>query len=110
VTDGRTDRQTDRQTDGIAVANTALAMRALRAMLKIDNTGTVLTMRGQPPPIRQTTVPVLSTLFDQRFQSTKTPVFRSSPGDDLVDWNSGVSVRPSVRPSIRPQKVFPISI
>ena len=27
-------------------------------------------------------------------------------GDDLVDWNSGVSVRPSVRP----QKVFPISI
>ena len=39
-------------------------------------------------------------------------------GDDLVDWNSGVSVRPSVRPyvrpsvrtSVRPQKVFPISI
>jgi len=27
-------------------------------------------------------------------------------GDDLVDWSSGVSVRPSVRP----QKVFPISI
>jgi len=27
-------------------------------------------------------------------------------GDDLVDWNSGVSVRTSVRP----QKVFPISI
>ena len=27
-------------------------------------------------------------------------------GDDPVDWNSGVSVRPSVRP----QKVFPISI
>ena len=27
VTDGRTDRQTDGQTDGIAVANTALAMR-----------------------------------------------------------------------------------
>jgi len=40
VTDGRTDGQTDRQTDrltdrrtdGIAVANTALAMRALRAL------------------------------------------------------------------------------
>ena len=36
VTDGRTDRQTDRQmdgrTDGIAVANTALAMRALRVL------------------------------------------------------------------------------
>ena len=32
VTDGRTDRQTDRRTDGIAVANTALAMRALRAL------------------------------------------------------------------------------
>jgi len=35
-------------------------------------------------------------------------------GDDLVDWNSGVSVRPSVRPyvrpSVRPQKVFSISI
>ena len=67
---------------------------------KIDNTGTVRTMRGQPPPIRQTTVPVLSTFFDQRFQSTKTPVFRSSPGDDLVDWNSGVSVRPYVRPYV----------
>ena len=31
-TDGQTDRQTDRRTDGIAVANTALAMRALRAL------------------------------------------------------------------------------
>ena len=31
VTDGRRDRQTDRRTDRIAVANTALAMRALRA-------------------------------------------------------------------------------
>ena len=28
VTDGRTDRRTDRQTDGIAIASTALAMRA----------------------------------------------------------------------------------
>ena len=35
VTDGRTDRQTDRQTDGIAVASTALAMRALRHAVKI---------------------------------------------------------------------------
>ena len=34
-TDGRTDRQTDRRTDGIAVANTALAMRALRALYKL---------------------------------------------------------------------------
>jgi len=32
VTDGQTDGRTDRQTDGIAVANTALAMRALRAL------------------------------------------------------------------------------
>ena len=33
VTDGQTDRRTDGgQTDGIAVANTALAMRALRAL------------------------------------------------------------------------------
>ena len=31
-----TDRQTDGQTDGIAVANTALAMRALRALYKVD--------------------------------------------------------------------------
>ena len=31
-TGGRTDRRTDRQTDGIAIANTALAMRALRAL------------------------------------------------------------------------------
>jgi len=27
-------------------------------------------------------------------------IFRSSPGDDLVGWNSGVSVRPSVRPYV----------
>jgi len=32
--DGRTDRWTDRQTDGIAVASTALAMRALRRAVK----------------------------------------------------------------------------
>jgi len=32
--DGRTDRRTDGQTDGIAVANTALAMRALRRAVK----------------------------------------------------------------------------
>ena len=30
VTDGQTDARTDRQTDGIAIASTALAMRALR--------------------------------------------------------------------------------
>ena len=30
-----TDRRTDGQTDGIAVANTALAMRALRARLRL---------------------------------------------------------------------------
>jgi len=29
-------------------------------------------------------------------------VFRSSPTDDLVDWNSGVSVRLYVRTSVRP--------
>jgi len=38
VTDGRTDRRTDgqadRQTDGIAIASTALAMRALRRAVK----------------------------------------------------------------------------
>jgi len=34
VTDRRTDGQTDRQTDGIAVASTALAMRALRRAVK----------------------------------------------------------------------------
>ena len=33
-TDGRMDGQTDRQTDGIAVANTALVMRALLALQK----------------------------------------------------------------------------
>jgi len=32
VTDGQTDRQTDRRTVGITVANTALAMRSLRAL------------------------------------------------------------------------------
>ena len=32
VTDKQTDGRTDRRTDGIAVANTALAMRALRAL------------------------------------------------------------------------------
>jgi len=34
VADGQTDGQTDRQTDGIAVASTALAMRALRRAVK----------------------------------------------------------------------------
>ena len=34
VTDGRTDGRTDEQTDGIAVASTALAMRALRRAVK----------------------------------------------------------------------------
>jgi len=34
VTDGRTDGQTDGQTDGIAVASTALAIRALRRAVK----------------------------------------------------------------------------
>jgi len=34
VTDGRTDGRTDRQTDGIAVASTGLAMRALRCAVK----------------------------------------------------------------------------
>jgi len=31
-----TDRQTDRQTDGIAIASTALAMRALRRTVKYE--------------------------------------------------------------------------
>ena len=35
VTDRRTGRQTDRQTDVIAVASTALAMRALRRAVKM---------------------------------------------------------------------------
>ena len=35
VTEGRTDRQADGQTDGIAIASTALAMRALRRAVKI---------------------------------------------------------------------------
>jgi len=34
VTDGRAHRRTDGQTDGIAVASTALAMRALRRAVK----------------------------------------------------------------------------
>jgi len=34
VTDGQTDGRTGRQTDGIAVASTALAMRALRRAVK----------------------------------------------------------------------------
>jgi len=36
VTDRVTDGQTDRQTDGIAVASTALAMRALRRAIKME--------------------------------------------------------------------------
>jgi len=35
VTDGRTDKQTDGQADGIAVAGTALVMRALRHAVKM---------------------------------------------------------------------------
>jgi len=36
VRDRRTDGRTDRQTDGIAVASTALAMRALRRAVKTE--------------------------------------------------------------------------
>ena len=39
VSDRRTDGRTDRQTDGIAMASTALAMRALRrAVIKYPTT------------------------------------------------------------------------
>ena len=41
---------------------------------KIDNTGTVRSVRGRPLPICRKTVPVLS-IFYQCFQSTKTLVF-----------------------------------
>ena len=40
---------------------------------KIDNTGTVRIMRGQPLP--NTSKYLCCHFFDQRFQSTKTPVF-----------------------------------
>jgi len=43
-TDGRTDGQTGEQTDGIAVASTALAMRALRCTVKIANFKSVVMM------------------------------------------------------------------
>ena len=36
VTDGQTDGRTDRETDGIAVASTALAMRALQRAVEMD--------------------------------------------------------------------------
>ena len=32
---------------------------------------------------------------------TLVSIFRSSPGDNLIDWNSGVSVRPFVRTSTK---------
>jgi len=38
-----TDRRTDGQTDGIAVASTALAMRALRRAVKMDEIWSVVT-------------------------------------------------------------------
>ena len=41
VTDRQTDKQTDRQTDGIAVASTALAMRALCHAVKSGCRGNV---------------------------------------------------------------------
>jgi len=37
---------------------------------------------------------------------TRDTNFRSSPGDDLIDWNSGVSVRPSVRTSTKSFSAF----
>ena len=36
-------------------------------------------------------------------------IFRSSPGDDLIDWNSGVSVHTSVHLYVH-KKFFLISI
>ena len=41
-----TDRRTDRQTDGIAVASTALAMRALRRAVKISRPVKILSLSG----------------------------------------------------------------
>ena len=36
----------------------------------------------------------------------KNNIFRSSPGDGRIDWNSGVSVRTSVRPYCTSTKSF----
>jgi len=47
-------RVTDRQTDGIAVANTALAMRALRALQKIVKQQYLLQMSLQYGELRPT--------------------------------------------------------
>ena len=42
---------------------------------KIDNTGTVQTMQDRPLPSRSNNSTCVVSFFDQRFQSTKTPVF-----------------------------------
>jgi len=48
--DGRTDGHTDRQTDGIAVASTALAMRALACNASIAAQVQVADERRSRPP------------------------------------------------------------
>jgi len=47
--DRRTDGQTDGQTDGIALASTALAMRALRRAVKIDAPAACVTLSATRP-------------------------------------------------------------
>ena len=62
------------------------------------NRGRYLYLAGQPSRRALAHILVMATIW---FSSIFLLLFfRSSPTDDLVDWNSGVSVRPSVRPYV----------
>jgi len=50
------------------------SLDGLKALI-IDNTGTVQTVRGHPLPNMSNNSTCVVNLLDQRFQSTKTPVF-----------------------------------
>ena len=54
VSDGQTDGRTDRQTEGIAVASTALAMRALRRAVKLIKQYCLVHMSSQYGELRPT--------------------------------------------------------
>jgi len=82
------------------------SLDGLKALIKkTDNTGSVWTMRGRPLPNMANNSTSIVNFSDQRFQSTKTPVFVSkhlsngfSPyflfsGKDLIKYLSSVLIR-----------------
>ena len=69
--DRRTDGRTDRQTDGIAVATTALAMRALRRAVTISKDRKVMVSRDPRTKVHKILLNTCTTIiFDWPYPNT----------------------------------------